>query len=109
MTNFEEKLEKLEKLSENIKQSDISLEDALKNFEEGIKLAKTLEKELDKMEGKIQILMNGEETKDGKVERNNRNNRNTFIKWQNKKESVYSMLKLLEKLQPEKSLTVPTQ
>lgn len=68
MTNFEEKLEKLEKLPENIKQSDISLEDALKNFEEGIKLAKTLEKELDKMEGKIQILMNGEETKDGKVE-----------------------------------------
>lgn len=68
MTNFEEKLEKLEKLSENIKQSDISLEDALKNFEEGINLAKTLEKELDKMEGKIQILMNGEETKDGKVE-----------------------------------------
>lgn len=68
MTNFEEKLEKLEKLSENIKQSDISLEDALKNFEEGIKLAKTLEKELDIMEGKIQILMNGEETKDGKVE-----------------------------------------
>lgn len=68
MTNFEEKLEKLEKLSENIKQSDISLEDALKNFEEGIKLAKTLEKELDKMEGKIHILMNGEETKDGKVE-----------------------------------------
>ena len=68
MTNFEGKLEKLEKLSENIKQSDISLEDALKNFEEGIKLAKTLEKELDKMEGKIQILMNGEDTKDGKVE-----------------------------------------
>ena len=68
MTNFEEKLEKLEKLSENIKQSDISLEDALKNFEEGIKLAKTLEKELDKMEGKIQILRNGEETKDGNVE-----------------------------------------
>lgn len=68
MTNFEEKLEKLEKLSENIKQSDISLEDALKNFEEGIKLAKTLEKELDKMEGKIQILMNGEETKENKVE-----------------------------------------
>lgn len=68
MTNFEEKLEKLEKLSENIKQSDISLEDALKNFEEGIKLAKTLEKELDKMESKIQILMNGGETKEDKPE-----------------------------------------
>lgn len=68
MTNFEEKLEKLEKLSENIKQNDISLEDALKNFEEGIKLAKSLEKELDKMESKIQILMNDGELKDGKVE-----------------------------------------
>ncbi|MCQ2241832.1 exodeoxyribonuclease VII small subunit [Treponema sp.] len=68
MTNFEEKLEKLEELSENIKQSDISLEDALKNFEEGIKLAKSLEKELDKMEGKIQVLMNGGETKENKVE-----------------------------------------
>ncbi|MBQ0039031.1 MAG: exodeoxyribonuclease VII small subunit [Treponema sp.] len=68
MTNFEEKLEKLEQLSANIKQSDISLEDALKNFEEGIKIAKTLEKELDKMEGKIQILMNGGETKESKPE-----------------------------------------
>ena len=31
---FEEKLEKLEKLSGDIKRSDISLEDALKDFEE---------------------------------------------------------------------------
>ncbi|WP_407396577.1 exodeoxyribonuclease VII small subunit [Treponema sp.] len=68
MTNFEEKLEKLEELSENIKQSDISLEDALKNFEEGIKIAKTLEKELDKMESKIQVLMNGGDAKEGKPE-----------------------------------------
>lgn len=64
MTNFEEKLEKLEELSQNIKQSDISLEDALKNFEEGIKIAKSLEKELDKMEGKIQILMNSPESEE---------------------------------------------
>lgn len=61
MTNFEQKLEKLEEISTNIKQSDISLEDALKNFEEGIKIAKILEKELDAMEGKIQILMNNPE------------------------------------------------
>ena len=56
--NFEEKLEKLEKLSSDIKRSDISLEDALKDFEEGIKLASGMEKELDEIEGKIQILMN---------------------------------------------------
>jgi len=58
MENFEEKLTRLEKLSEEIKKSDISLEDALKNFEEGIKLASGMEEELDKIEGKIQILMN---------------------------------------------------
>ncbi|MCR4733449.1 MAG: exodeoxyribonuclease VII small subunit [Treponema sp.] len=55
--NFEEKLQELEKLTADIKRSDISLEDALKDFEEGIKLAAGMEKELDKIEGKIQILM----------------------------------------------------
>ena len=55
---FEENLAKLEKLSADIKRSDISLEDALKDFEEGIKLASGMEKQLDEIEGKIQILMN---------------------------------------------------
>lgn len=55
---FEQKLDKLEQLSGDIKRSDISLEDALKDFEEGIKLAAGMEKELDEIEGKIQILMN---------------------------------------------------
>ena len=36
---FEENLAKLEQLTSDIKRSDISLEDALKDFEEGIKLA----------------------------------------------------------------------
>ena len=58
MKNFEEKLEKHEYLTNNIKRPDISLEEALKNFEEGIKLAKTLEKQIDEIEGKIQILAN---------------------------------------------------
>lgn len=56
--NFEEKLAQLEKLTQDIKRTDISLEDALKDFEQGIQLASGLEKELDKIEGKIQILMN---------------------------------------------------
>ena len=58
MKNFEEKLERLEKISSDIKKSDVTLEEALKYFEEGITLARTMEKELDKLEGKIQILMN---------------------------------------------------
>ena len=57
MNTFEENLNKLEELTTDIKRSDISLEDALKDFEEGIKLASGMEKQLDEIEGKVQILM----------------------------------------------------
>ncbi|MCR4626709.1 MAG: exodeoxyribonuclease VII small subunit [Treponema sp.] len=67
MENFEEKLQRLEKLSSEIKKTDISLEDALKNFEEGIKLAKSMEKELEKVESKIQILVNEPSVTEGKA------------------------------------------
>ena len=66
MENFEEKLEKLEQLARDIKRSDSPLEQALKDFEEGIKLARGMEEEIDKIEGKIQKLMNqsGTDTED---------------------------------------------
>ena len=56
--SFEERLERLEFLGEQIRKTDIPLEKALAAFEEGIKLAKTLEKDLDKIESRIEILMN---------------------------------------------------
>ena len=68
MKNFEQRLERLEQLSNEIKKSDIKLEDALKMFEEGITLAKGMEKELDKIEGKIQQLMNQPTLPQEKVE-----------------------------------------
>ena len=58
MESFEKRLERLEKLNNSIKKSDLPMEDALKLFEEGIKLAKSMEKDLDKIESRIQILMN---------------------------------------------------
>lgn len=58
MATFEENLQKLEELTGDIKRNDISIEDALKDFEEGIKLARGMEEQLDAIEGKIQILMN---------------------------------------------------
>lgn len=58
MESFEKRLERLENLNSSIKKSDLPMEDALKLFEEGIKLAKSMEKDLDKIESKIQILMN---------------------------------------------------
>jgi exodeoxyribonuclease VII small subunit len=67
--NFEERLERLEALGGKIRRSDIPLDDALAAFEEGIKLARALEKDLSKIESRIEILMNGPEAKaDDKVE-----------------------------------------
>lgn len=68
MKNFEQRLQRLEELGSEIKKSDIKLEDALKMFEEGITLAKGMEKELDKIEGKIQQLMNQPTMPEEKVE-----------------------------------------
>lgn len=68
MKKFEERLDRLEELSEEIRNPDLALEDALACFEEGIKLAKNLEKDLDRIEGKIQILMNQPATADDKPE-----------------------------------------
>ena len=59
--SFEERLERLEELGDEIRKSDIPLDAAIKAFEEGIKLSKTLEKELEKIESRIEILMNGSE------------------------------------------------
>jgi exodeoxyribonuclease VII small subunit len=61
MKSFEEQLGRLEKLGEQIKKSDIPLDEALAAFEEGIRLARTLEKTLEKIENRIEILMNSTE------------------------------------------------
>ena len=58
MKKFEERLARLEEISVKIKSANLPLEEALAVFEEGIKLAKTLEKDIDKIESKVQILMN---------------------------------------------------
>ena len=58
MKNFEERLERLEILGEQIRKTDIPLDEAIKAFEEGIKLARTLEKDLEKIESRIEVLMN---------------------------------------------------
>jgi exodeoxyribonuclease VII small subunit len=60
---FEERLERLEMLGEQIRKPDIPLDEALRSFEEGIKLARTLEKDLEKIESRVEILMSGSEVK----------------------------------------------
>ena len=58
MKNFEDNLKRLEEIVEQIKNSDVPIEKAISMFEEGIKISKSLEKTIEKMEGKISILLN---------------------------------------------------
>jgi len=62
MKNFEERLTRLEELNDSMKSGNIPLDEAVRLFEEGIKLAKGLEKDLSKVERKIEILVNQPES-----------------------------------------------
>ena len=54
---FEESLEKLSRLVEKMESGDLSLEDSLKIFEEGIKLSKDCQNALSEAEKKVQALL----------------------------------------------------
>ena len=68
MKDFESRLERLEFLAERIRDQDVPLEEAIKVFEEGIKLSKGLKKELEKMQGKVETLLNGPDDVEGAPE-----------------------------------------
>lgn len=68
MRKFEERLARLEELAERIKESDLPLEEAVAVFEEGIKLSKGLERDLDKIQAKVEILLNEPDSPDDKPE-----------------------------------------
>ena len=53
---FEKDLEKLEKIVETLEEGGLSLDDSLKRFEDGIKLARRCEKALVSAEKKIEVL-----------------------------------------------------
>ena len=57
MPDFEKQLTALEKVVERLEQGDLSLEESLQLFEEGIKLSDACKKELEGAEGKIQLLV----------------------------------------------------
>ena len=67
MKGFEEKLERLEELAEQIRDRDVPLEKAMALFDEGVTLSKGLEEELEGFERKVEILSN-EPASDGSGE-----------------------------------------
>lgn len=62
--SFEKALEQLEQIVEDLESGELSLEKALKKFEEGMKLSQYCNQKLDESEKKISLLM---EQADGAV------------------------------------------
>lgn len=62
--NFEQALDELERLVEQMEQGNLSLDESLKTFERGIELSRTCQRALDEAEQRIQILTQ----QDGKIE-----------------------------------------
>ena len=64
MKNFEQSLKRLEEINETIKESGLPLEKSIALFEEGMQIAKRLENELKKVEQKVEIVINSEDSTD---------------------------------------------
>ena len=58
---FEDALSRLESIVEKLESGELSLEESLAAFEEGIRLSRMCSKQLDAAEKKIEILIKGED------------------------------------------------
>jgi exodeoxyribonuclease VII small subunit len=59
---FEDALSRLEMIVNDLEKGGLTLEESLKEFEEGIKLSDYCVKKLEEVEKKIEVLSNGEVT-----------------------------------------------
>lgn len=59
--SFESLMKKLEDIVGTMENETLSLEDSMKNYEEGTKLCNKLYKYLNEAEGKVKILINSKE------------------------------------------------
>lgn len=59
--SFENLMKKLEDIVNKMENEALSLEDSMRNYEEGIKLSNKLYKYLQDAEGRVKILVNGKE------------------------------------------------
>jgi exodeoxyribonuclease VII small subunit len=58
---FEEALQKLDEIVRRMESGDLSLEESLKAFEEGVKLARFCSRKLDEAERRVEILLKEDE------------------------------------------------
>jgi exodeoxyribonuclease VII small subunit len=64
LAKFEECLQRLEKIVQELEKGEVPLEKSLALFEEGMQLSSTCRKELEQAEGKVEILLK----KNGKLQ-----------------------------------------
>ena len=57
LPKFEESLDRLVKIVAQLEKGDVSLDQALQLFDEGMKLSTSCRKELEEAEGKVEILL----------------------------------------------------
>jgi exodeoxyribonuclease VII small subunit len=57
MANFEDRLTALESVVERLERGELSLDESVRLFEEGVKLSEACKKELEAAEGRIQVLV----------------------------------------------------
>lgn len=65
--NFEETMKELEEIATELEKGNLSLEESVSKFEEGMRLSKQCNDMIEKAEKKITILLQ----KDGKIEEEN--------------------------------------
>ena len=59
MATFEEQLTALEGVVEQLERGELTLEDSVRLFEDGVRLSQACKKELDAAEGRIEVLVEG--------------------------------------------------
>jgi exodeoxyribonuclease VII small subunit len=57
MAKFEDDLTKLEAVVERLERGDLTLDESVRLFEEGVKLSAACKQELEQAEGRIQVLV----------------------------------------------------
>jgi len=62
---FEKSLTRLEEVVKRLESPDLSLDEAMKLFEEGVKLSRDCQKQLEEAEGRVEILL---KKADGKMQ-----------------------------------------
>lgn len=62
MLSFEEKLQSVQELADNIESGKLSLEDSVRQYEQGMKILAELDQELKDMNRRLTVLHDGKET-----------------------------------------------